>query len=206
MTGGLKAWDNPSVVRATAASDIDFASFRRKPQTLYLSVSEDHIPTLAPLLRLLFADLIRALRDHEPGPDEPWPVMILIDEFQQMGAMPYLERAIHTLASYGGRVAMIAQSLAALDDIYGPRGRASLETGAGVKLYIAPRDQTTVAELSTAIGQTTAEAVTQSYGMSCGLFGPRGTTSRFAARLPRYDGRFLHFELTLDPSGIVQSS
>ena len=55
---------------------------------------------LAPLLRLMFADLIASLRL-----DEPWPVMMMIDEFQQMGAMPYLERAIHSLASYGGRVA-----------------------------------------------------------------------------------------------------
>ncbi|MEM9814145.1 MAG: type IV secretory system conjugative DNA transfer family protein, partial [Pseudomonadota bacterium] len=182
MTEGLKAWDHPAVLRATAANDIDFAAFRRRPQALYLSISEDHIQTLAPLLRLLFADLISALRDHEPGPDEPWPVIIMIDEFQQMGAMPYLERAIHTLASYGGRVAMIAQSLAALEEIYGPNGRKSLETGAGVRLYIAPRDETTIKEVSAAVGQTTAEAVTQSFGASKGLFGPKGTSARLEAR------------------------
>ena len=36
---------------------------------------------------------------------------------------------------------MIAQSLAALDRIYGPEGRGSLENGAGLKLYITPRDE-----------------------------------------------------------------
>jgi type IV secretion system protein VirD4 len=56
----------------------------------------------------MFADLIALARLKEPGPDEPWPVMMMIVEFQQMGAMPYLERAIHSLAIYGGRVAMIA--------------------------------------------------------------------------------------------------
>ena len=113
-TAGLKQWDNPAVVAATTDTDFDFSTFRKTPQTLYIAVSEDHIPTLAPLLRLMFADLIASLRSHEPGKGEPWPVMIMMDEFQQMGAMPYIERAIHTLASYGGRIAMIAQSLSAL--------------------------------------------------------------------------------------------
>ena len=111
---------------ATEASDFNISTFRKTPQSLYIAVSEDHIATLAPLLRLMFADLIASIRLNEPGPDEPWPVMMMIDEFQQMGAMPYLERAIHSLASYGGRVAMIAQSLASLDRIYGPEGRESL--------------------------------------------------------------------------------
>jgi type IV secretion system protein VirD4 len=155
MTAGLKQWDNPAVQSATRGSDFDFATFRKKPQSLYIAVSEDHIATLAPLLRLMFADLIASIRLKEPGPDEPWPVMMMIDEFQQMGAMPYLERAIHSLASYGGRVAMIAQSLASLDRIYGPEGRESLENGAGLKLYITPRDQRTVREVSAAVGSTT---------------------------------------------------
>ena len=181
-TAGLKQWDNPAVVAATSESDFDFSTFRKKPQSLYIAVSEDHIATLAPLLRLLFADLIASIRLNEPGPDEPWPVMIMIDEFQQMGAMPYLERAIHTLASYGGRVALIAQSLAALDKIYGPEGRESLENGAGLKLYITPRDERTVKEVSKAVGSTTREAITRSYGRNKGLLGATSTTTRLEER------------------------
>ncbi len=183
MTAGLKQWDNPAVRSATEVSDFDFASFRRRPQSLYIAVSEDHISTLAPLLRLMFADLIASIRAKEPGPEEKWPVMIMIDEFQQMGAMPYLERAIHTLASYGGRVAMIAQSLAALDRIYGPGGRESLENGAGLKLYITPRDQRTVREVSQAVGKTTREAVTRSYlGRHRSIFGPKSQSVRAEER------------------------
>ncbi|MCI2400995.1 type IV secretory system conjugative DNA transfer family protein [Aliiroseovarius subalbicans] len=182
MTAGLKQWDNPAVRSATEASDFDFAQFRRKPHSLYIVVSEDHIATLAPLLRLMFADLIASLRLNEPGPDEPWPVMMMIDEFQQMGAMPYLERAIHSLASYGGRVAMIAQSLAALDRIYGSEGRESLENGAGLKLYITPRDQRTVREVSAAVGSTTREAVTRMYGRNKGFLGATSTSARLEER------------------------
>jgi type IV secretion system protein VirD4 len=182
MTAGLKQWDNPAVRSATEASDFDFSTFRKTPQSLYIAVSEDHIATLAPLLRLMFADLIASIRLNEPRPDEPWPVMMMIDEFQQMGAMPYLERAIHSLASYGGRVAIIAQSLASLDRIYGPEGRESLENGAGLKLYITPRDQRTVKEVSAAVGSTTREAVTRMYGRNKGFLGATSTSARLEER------------------------
>ena len=184
---------------ATDASDFEFAAFRKTPHALYIVVSEDHIATLAPLLRLMFADLIASLRLNEPGPDEPWPVMMMIDEFQQMGAMPYLERAIHSLAAYGGRVAMIAQSLASLDRIYGPEGRESLENGAGLKLYITPRDQRTVREVSAAVGSTTREAVTRMYGRNKGILGATSTTSRLEERplLSETEAR------TMDPDEVI---
>ena len=199
MTAGLKQWDNPAVRSATDASDFDFSAFRKKPHSLYIVVSEDHIATLAPLLRLMFADLIACLRLNEPGPDEPWPVMMMIDEFQQMGAMPYLERAIHSLAAYGGRVAMIAQSLASLDRIYGPEGRESLENGAGLKLYITPRDQRTVREVSAAVGSTTREAVTRMYGRNKGILGATSTTARLEERplLSETEAR------TMDPDEVI---
>ena len=199
MTAGLKQWDNPAVRTATDASDFEFAAFRKTPHALYIVVSEDHIATLAPLLRLMFADLIASLRLNEPGSDEPWPVMMMIDEFQQMGAMPYLERAIHSLAAYGGRVAMIAQSLASLDRIYGPEGRESLENGAGLKLYITPRDQRTVREVSAAVGSTTREAVTRMYGRNKGILGATSTTSRLEERplLSETEAR------TMDPDEVI---
>ena len=147
----------------------------------------------------MFADLIASLRLREPGPDEPWPVMMMIDEFQQMGAMPYIERAIHSLAAYGGRVAMIAQSLASLDRIYGPEGRESLENGAGLKLYITPRDQRTVREVSAAVGSTTRETVIRMYGRNKGILGATSTTARLEERplLSETEAR------TMDPDEVI---
>ena len=178
MTGGLDAWTDPAVRRATAASDFDFASFRRTRQTLYLGVSEDHVATLAPVMRLMFAELIAALRHHLPGRDEPHAVMVMMDEFQQMGPMPFVEETIHSVAGYGGRFAIIAQSLAALDELYGPSKRRSLEAGCGLRLFITPRDEDTVGELSRAVGSCTAEAVTRSYGRRRGLGALHGQSVR----------------------------
>ena len=199
MTGGFRAWNNPAVRRATSASDFDFATFRARPQSLYLCVAEDDIEALSPLLRMMFGELIATLRHHEPGADEPHAVMVMMDEFQQMGAMPYLERAIHTLASYGGRVAIIAQSLASLDRIYGAEGREGFEAGSALKLYIQPRDQRTVAEVSRAVGSCTREAVTRSYGAWRGFGGMHGQSVREEERplLSETAAR------TLDPDDVI---
>jgi len=123
---------NPTIDRATSVSDFDFSSFRRKPQTVYLVVSPDNIRPLAPLIRLFFSDLIASLQDHEPGEDEPWPVMIMLDEFDRLGKMPIVAESIKTLRSYGGHLAIITQTIPALDEIYGENTRLSLQGGAGV--------------------------------------------------------------------------
>ena len=65
---GLKQWDNPAVRSATQDSDFDFSTFRKTPQSLYIAVSEDHIATLAPLLRLMFADLIASSLANRRSP------------------------------------------------------------------------------------------------------------------------------------------
>lgn len=86
------------------------------------------------------------------------------------------------LQDLADRVAMIAQSLASLDRIYGPEGRESLENGAGLKLYITPRDQRTVKEVSAAVGSTTREAVTRMYGRNKGILGATSTSARLEER------------------------
>jgi type IV secretion system protein VirD4 len=82
---GFELWDDPSVVRATTESDFDLTSFRREAQTLYITMQAEHLKTLAPLVRLLFAEAIASLQRAEPGPDEPHTVMFLMDEFDQLG-------------------------------------------------------------------------------------------------------------------------
>jgi type IV secretion system protein VirD4 len=170
MTSGLSAWDNPTIDRATSVSDFDFSTFRRKPQSVYLVVSPDNIKPLAPLIRLFFSDLIACLQDHEPGAEEPWPVMILLDEFDRLGKMPIVAESIKTLRSYGGHLAIITQTIPALDEIYGENTRLSLQGGAGVKLYMTPSEKRTVTEVSESTGMTTKRVVSKSRSMGRGMF------------------------------------
>jgi type IV secretion system protein VirD4 len=82
------------------------------------------VKPLAPLIRLFFSDLLAALQDHEPSEDEPWPVMI----------MPIVLDSIETLRSYRANLAIVTQTIPALDEIYGENARRALQGNAGIKL------------------------------------------------------------------------
>uniref|UniRef100_UPI002492D6FB type IV secretory system conjugative DNA transfer family protein n=1 Tax=Litoreibacter halocynthiae TaxID=1242689 RepID=UPI002492D6FB len=123
MTSGLDQWQNPAIDEATQVSDFDFRAIRKKPFTVYLVVQPLMVKPLAPLIRLFFSDLLSAMQEKEPGPDEPWPVMIMLDEFNRLGKMPIVVESIETLRTYRGHLAVVTQTIPALDEIYGENTR-----------------------------------------------------------------------------------
>lgn len=178
MTSGLDTWDNRAIDAATATSDFSFRDIRRRPHAIYLVVESEMIRPLAPLIRLFFSDLIASLQAHEPGDDEPWPVMIMLDEFDRLGKMPIVAESIKTLRSFGGNLAIVTQTIPALDEIYGENTRRSLQGGAGVKLYLTPSEQKTIEELSQAVGKTTKRVVTRSRAVGRNPFEGRSVSER----------------------------
>lgn len=178
MTSGLDTWDNRAIDAATATSDFSFRDIRRRPHAIYLVVESEMIRPLAPLIRLFFSDLIASLQAQEPGDDEPWPVMIMLDEFDRLGKMPIVAESIKTLRSFGGNLAIVTQTIPALDEIYGENTRRSLQGGAGVKLYLTPSEQKTIEELSQAVGKTTKRVVTRSRAVGRNPFEGRSVSER----------------------------
>lgn len=178
MTSGLDTWDNRAIDAATATSDFSFRDIRRRPHAIYIVVESEMIRPLAPLIRLFFSDLIASLQVQEPGDDEPWPVMIMLDEFDRLGKMPIVAESIKTLRSFGGNLAIVTQTIPALDEIYGENTRRSLQGGAGVKLYLTPSEQKTIEELSQAVGKTTKRVVTRSRAVGRNPFEGRSVSER----------------------------
>ena len=178
MTSGLDQWQNPAIDAATQVSDFDFRKIRKEPFSVYLVVQPLMVKPLAPLIRLFFSDLLAAMQDKEPGPDEPWPVMIMLDEFNRLGKMPIVVESIETLRSYNGHLAIITQTIPALDEIYGENTRRALQGNAGVKLYLTPSDEKTVEELSKAVGKTTKTVVTKSRSIGKNPFEGRSQSTR----------------------------
>lgn len=191
MTSGLKQWSNPAIDRATATSDFDFADIRKTPLSVYLAVEPQMVKPLAPLIRLFFSDLLATLQDHEPGEDEPWPVMIMLDEFNSLGKMPIVTDSIETLRSYRANLAILTQTIPALDDIYGENARRALQGNAGIKLYLTLSDEKTIEELSKAFGKTTKRVVTRSRSVGRNPFAGRSMSERAeeTALLPENEAR-----------------
>jgi len=178
MTSGLDQWQNPAIDEATQVSDFDFRTIRKKPFTVYLVVQPLMVKPLAPLIRLFFSDLLSAMQEKEPGKDEPWPVMIMLDEFNRLGKMPIVVESIETLRTYRGHLAVVTQTIPALDEIYGENTRRALQGNAGVKLYLTPSDEKTIEELSNAVGKTTKTVVTRSRSIGKNPFEGRSQSTR----------------------------
>ena len=161
---GLGLWFNPRIQKATSANDFSWGDIRRAPHSIYIVANSDDITTLAPLLRLLFGELIATMRARIPDPQiEPWPVQMMLDEFDQLGHMPIVVQSLKQLAGHGVRASIITQSVPGLESIYTENERLSLESAAGMKLYIAPNEKKTAAEVSEALGKTTRLSLSDSY-------------------------------------------
>jgi len=193
MTSGLDQWQNPAIDDATAVSDFDFRTIRKRPFSVYLVVQPLMVKPLAPLIRLFFSDLLSALQDREPGPDEPWPVMIMLDEFNRLGKMPIVAESIEVLRQYRGHLAIVTQTIPAIDEIYGENTRRALQGNAGVKLYLTPSDEKTIEEVSKAVGKTTKTVVTRSRSVGKNPFEGRSQSERTeeSALLPEDEARRL---------------
>ena len=178
MTSGLDQWQNPAIDEATQISDFDFRTIRKKPFTVYLVVQPLMVKPLAPLIRLFFSDLLSAMQEKEPGKDEPWPVTIMLDEFNRLGKMPIVVESIETLRTYRGHLAVVTQTIPALDEIYGENTRRALQGNAGVKLYLTPSDEKTIEELSKAVGKTTKTVITRSRSIGKNPFEGRSQSTR----------------------------
>ncbi|APX26321.1 MULTISPECIES: type IV secretory system conjugative DNA transfer family protein [Salipiger] len=194
---GFELWDDPSVVRATNESDFDLTNFRREAQTLYITMQAEHLKTLAPLVRLLFAEAIASLQRVEPGPDEPHTVMFLMDEFDQLGRQPLVENSIKTIRSFGGRFFIITQSIAGLDNpsLYGEAGRRALMAGAGVKVFMTPQDDRTATVLSDMLGKHTVVSKTESQSRIRELDDNANISRRSEERPLISPGKLLQFPL-----------
>lgn len=160
---GLAQWANPKVERVTRRNDFDFTAMRREPTSVYLMVQSDDIERLNSLVRLFFADLIAFLRSSRPGEDEPLPVFMLLDEFDQLGRMPLVVQAMKQTAGHGGRFGIVTQSIPGLMAVpYTVEEIQAIESACQVKLYIAASEDRTASELETALGTRTGSTVSRS--------------------------------------------
>src|SRR6056297_2392889 len=167
MTSGLDQWQNPAIDEATAVSDFDFRTIRKQPFSVYLVVQPLMVKPLAPLIRL--------------------------DEFNRLGKMPIVVESIETLRTYRGHLAVVTQTIPALDEIYGENTRRALQGNAGVNPYLTPADEKTVEEQNKAVRKTTKTVNTRSQSIGKNPFEGRSQSTRTeeSSLLPEDEARRL---------------
>lgn len=197
---GLAQWANPKVERVTRKNDFDFTQMRREATSVYLVVQSEDIERLNSLIRLFFADLISFLRSSKPKDDEPWPIFMLLDEFDQLGHMPLMVQAMKQTAGHGGRFAIITQSVPGLLSIpYTPEEVKAIESACQVKLYISASEDFTAGELETALGTRTGATVSRTREMTDVGFGT-GSVTRSTEHRPLLSKQEIR---DMDPNKII---
>ncbi len=156
----------PSVGNARPETlPVDLASIGTERMTVYLIVPPDRLDTFSRWLRLVVACAVTsvsrrpATRGHR--------VLLLLDEFAQLGAMAPVRRAVSLMAGYGLRVWVFLQDLTQLKALY-PRDWETFVANADVVQAFSVTDQTTAEYLSKMAGRTTVFGQSQSSGRSRG--------------------------------------
>jgi type IV secretion system protein VirD4 len=164
--GGLNLWADPLIKAATSRSDFSVYDLRRRAVTVYLCVSPNDLELLAPLMRLLFQQVVSILQRKMPGKDEPLQVLFLFDEFKHLGKVEAIETAVTTIAGYQGQFMFIVQSLSALTGAYEETGKHNFLSNTGVQVFMATADDETPNYISKAIGDYTFRAKSISFNHS----------------------------------------
>ena len=149
----MQPFRNERVIAATNVTDIDLASIRRRPVSIYLAPNISDVTILRPLLTLFVQQSMDLLtREFDPS---ALPAYFLLDEFRQLKRMDEIMNKLPYVAGYNIKMAFIIQDLKSLDEIYGETSRHSLLGNCGLQLILGANDQATAEYASRALGKKT---------------------------------------------------
>jgi len=162
LVGALSLWNSPSIDAATSATDFDIMELRKKKTTIYVVVSLADLTSLRPLLTLFFEQTFMSQLRKEPGKDDIYKLLFLLDEFESLGTMNGIVDKLPFVRSFGIRIMAIIQGLSQLDQRYGAAGRDKILQGSKHQIFFASNDQQTTNYVSQTLGKTTIQTMSKS--------------------------------------------
>ena len=169
--------DSPALRVSLSASDFRFADLKgEQPVSVYLVLPVDRLTSHSRWLRLLIAQALTELSRVAARPNKP--VLLILDEFAQLGRMPIIEDAYGLMAGMGIRMHAIVQDLSQLQRLYGT-GWQTFVANSGILQFFGTRDQFTANYVSDLIGKTTrtVRSTSTNSGSSSDGKGGGGTSS-----------------------------
>ncbi len=119
------AFADPLVAQKTATSDFRIGDLMcgNRPVTLYLQPPPSDATRLMPLMRLVLNQIARGLMESQThdaqGREKTQRLILVLDEFPQLGRMPFFETAMGAMAGYGLKAYLVCQSLNHIIRAYG---------------------------------------------------------------------------------------
>jgi len=121
----LGLFADPLVQQNTAVSTFRISDLMcaDRPVTLYLCWPPNDSKRVKPLMRLVFGAVLRDLMEHQEraadGRVKKRPLLLLLDEFPQLGKLDLFEQSMGAMAGYGVRAFIVTQSLHQVTQAYG---------------------------------------------------------------------------------------
>ena len=123
----LSLWADPLVEYATSWSDFSIGDLvcSEAPVSFYLITPQAHADRLAFLVRVFARQTINSLMESEHvdsrGRKKRHRLLLMLDEFPKLGALPFLENAMGEMAGYGLTAHLICQSFNDVFSKYGDK-------------------------------------------------------------------------------------
>jgi type IV secretory pathway TraG/TraD family ATPase VirD4 len=153
--------DSPGVKRALSVATVDLHSLRKRPQTLFLVIPDKFLQSHAGLLRLIAAAVLGAIKDC---PRDPHRVLLLLDEFGNLGHMEMITKDMTLMRGYGTHICIIAQAIGQLTHIYGEEAFSMMFATSQAQIFARVADLKTAQHVSSLLGHTTVHSHNASTG------------------------------------------
>lgn len=182
LNTALSVWSNDLISSVTQTSDFDIRNMRKDAITIYVccNISESRV------FNLLISLLIQQIHDLNmrslPSRDDKHSVLLLLDEFYYAGRMIDVLDKVSISAGYGFRMAIVVQSIAQLDEIYGRNMRTLAVSSCNVQLIMKVNDNETAKYVSDSLGSKTVEFKTYVNRPGAGLFAQKTMTPHLIER------------------------
>ncbi|RYD87038.1 MAG: conjugal transfer protein TraG, partial [Sphingomonadales bacterium] len=165
--GYLALYRDPLLARATEVSDFSIEDIiaGERPVSLYLVIPPEDMSRLKALLRLVLNQILKRLTEvaaRAPGTGRR--VLLMLDEFPQLGRLDFFEHALAYIRGYRIKACLVAQSLNQIAQAYGEH--SSILDNAHVRVAYACNDERTARRISEMLGVTTETRAQMNYAGS----------------------------------------
>jgi type IV secretion system protein VirD4 len=180
---------DPIIAEKTARSDFRIGDLMcaDRPVTLYLQPPPSDAQRLVPLMRLFINQIARSLMEDQThdalGRKKNHRLLMMLDEFPQLGRLPFFESMMGAMAGYGLKAYLVCQSLNHLTKAYG-RENVILDN-CGIVTSFAAADPETAERIAQMAGEVWEVRPTETEHRPRSILGPRkGSISYREERRP----------------------
>ena len=166
VTAKFAMFSDPRIRFATSESDFDLGDLRHKKMAIFIVVQVDKIPEIKTLINIIFQQsMSRALAQGEAKKAARHRVLLVMDEFYQLGAMPTLNQSVSYVRSYGFNILFVFQNHGQLVEVDKPK---LIQGNCDVQVEFTPNDSDDAKLISERLGTHGLDATSKN--KSLGMF------------------------------------